>query len=171
MAHSVAANAHLKKRASIPLLAATTLGTVLLGFLAGLFSKSRNGYSGLVLPPAAPPDIVFPVVWGVLYFTIGLSLFFILRKPAVTKAYERDRKTAFVLWIIGFAFNLAWPFAFFTFKLYTFSFLWLAALTAINLATVIYAFRVSPTAGALLIPYEAWLMFALYLSLFVAILN
>lgn len=102
---------------------------------------------------------------------IGASLFFIVNKPAVTKTLQHDRTAATVLWFIGFAFNLAWPFAFFTFKLYTFSFLWLAAIVAINLATIIYAFRVSPVSGALLIPYQGWLMFALYLNLFIAILN
>ncbi|MDE7168957.1 MAG: tryptophan-rich sensory protein [Mucispirillum sp.] len=171
MAQATATQTHLKKRASIPLLAGTTIGTVLLGFLSGLFSGSNSGYSQHVIPPATPPDIVFPIVGALLYFMIGLSLFFILRKSAVTHAFARDQRVATILWIIAFAFNLAWPFAFFTFKFYTFSFLWLAALVAINLADIIYAFRVSPTAGAMLIPYEAWLMFALYLNLFIAILN
>lgn len=149
----------------------TILGTLLLGFLAGIFSGSKAGYSSLVLPPATPPDMIFPIVWSILYVMIGLSLFFILRKPAVTAQLEHDRKTATILWFIQFAFNLAWPFAFFTLQMYTFSFLWLAALVAINLALTIYSFRVSSAAGIMLIPYQAWLMFALYLNLFIAILN
>ncbi|MDE6399052.1 MAG: tryptophan-rich sensory protein [Clostridiales bacterium] len=167
----MATTAHLKKRASVPLFLTTTLGTVLLGMLAGLFSGSKAGYSSLVLPPATPPDKVFPIVWSVLYAMIGMSLFFTLRKPAVTTTIERDRKTATVLWWIQLGFNLLWPFAFFTLHLYTFSLLWLIALSAINLAAIIYAFRVSPTAGALLVPYEGWLLFDNYLNLFIAILN
>ncbi len=167
----MATSTHLKRRIGIPLFLTTVGGTVLLGMLSGLFSGSKAGYNSLVLPPATPPDAVFPIVWGILYAMIGLSLFFILRRPAVTPLLAQEKKAATTLWIVQFAFNLLWPFAFFTFRLYTFSFLWLAALTAINLAAIVYAFRVSKAAGILLIPYEAWLMFALYLSLFIAILN
>lgn len=167
----MAQSTHLKKRISIPMFITCVGGTLLLGFLSGLFSGIRAGYGSLVLPPATPPDKVFPIVWGILYAMIGMSLFFIMRTNAVTAVIEQNKKAASVLWYIQFAFNLLWPFAFFTFKLYTFSFLWLAALVAINLALIIYAFRVSKFAGALLIPYQAWLMFALYLNLFIAILN
>lgn len=167
----MAQSAHLKKRVSIPLFFTCTFGTLLLGMLSGLFSGSRAGYSSLVLPPLTPPDKVFPVVWSILYVMIGLSLFFILQKCAVTETLAQEKKTASTLWFIQMGFNLLWPFAFFTFKLYIFSFLWLAILVTVNFALIIYAFRVSRIAGWLLIPYEAWLLFALYLNLFIAILN
>lgn len=167
----MAQTAHLKKRIEIPVFFTATIGTVLLGMLSGLFSGSYKGYSSLVLPPLTPPDIVFPIVWGVLYAMIGMSLYCIVCKPAATPALEHDKNVATMLWGIQLLFNLVWPFAFFTLQWYTFSFLWLAASVAVNLAAIIYAFRVSKPAGALLIPYEAWLMFALYLNLFIAILN
>ncbi len=167
----MAQTAHLKKRVSIPLFFTTTIGTLLVGMLAGLLSGSKAGYDSLVLPPATPPDAVFPYVWGVLYVMIGLSLFFIIRTPAVTPNLLTNKRVSTVLWCIQFGFNILWPFAFFTFKLYTFSFLWLAALSAINLALIIYSFKVSNAAGWLLIPYEAWLLYAAYLNMFIAILN
>lgn len=167
----MATTTHLRKRASIPLFITTVGGSLLLGMLSGLFSGSKAGYKALVLPPATPPDAVFPIVWSILYVMIGMALFFVLHRPATTPILEHDRKAASTLWYIQFAFNLAWSFAFFTFKLYTFSFIWLAALVAVNLAAIIYSFRVSKLAGALLIPYQAWLMFALYLNMFIAILN
>ena len=167
----MAQTVHLKRRASVPLFITTTFGTLLLGMLSGLFSGSKAGYNSLLLPPATPPDAVFPVVWSILYAMIGLSLFFILRKTAITETLAAQRKTASILWFIQFAGMLAWPFAFFTLKLYIFSLLWLTGLVALNLALIICSFRVSAPAGALLIPYQAWLMFALYLNLFIAILN
>lgn len=167
----MATTAHMKKSLSIPLFISTTVGTVLLGMLSGLLSGSKAGYSLLVLPPATPPDAVFPVVWSVLYAMIGLSLFFIMRTHAVTESLQKRKTAATALWFVQFGFLLLWPFAFFTFKLYIFSFLWIVSLWAISLALIICSFRVSPTAGALLIPYEAWLTFAVYLNLFIAMLN
>lgn len=114
----MAQTAHLKRRASIPLFITTTFGTLLLGMLSGLFSGSKAGYNSLALPPATPPDAVFPVVWSILYAMIGLSLFFILRKTAITESLAMRRKTAAILWFIQFGAMLAWPFAFFTLKLY-----------------------------------------------------
>ena len=166
-----ATTAHLKKATNIPILITAVLGTMLLGFLSGLLSGSMHGYGDYVVPPLTPPDIVFPIVWGVLYFMIGLSLFFIIRRSAVTAQLVADRKVATVLWIVQFVFNIAWPFAFFALELYTFSMIWLAALVAINLALIIYAFKVSKVSGALLIPYEVWLTFALYLNMFIALMN
>ena len=162
---------HLKRRRSIPTFFVATLGTLLLGTLAGWFSGSKRGYTALVLPPATPPNIVFPIVWTVLYIMIGMSLFFIMRTWAVTDALEDDRKVATFLWALQFFFNLAWPFAFFTLRLYAFSALWLAVLVGVNIALMLYAFRVKMIAGWLLVPYQAWLTFAFYLNLFVAILN
>ena len=166
-----ATTTHLRKATHIPALIAAVLGTLLLGFLSGLLSGSMHGYGNYVVPPLTPPDIVFPIVWSVLYVMIGLSLYFIVRHSAVTTQLAHYRKVATILWIVQFVFNIAWPFAFFTLELYTFSMIWLAALVAINLALIIYAFKISPVAGSLLIPYEAWLMFALYLNMFIAIMN
>ena len=105
----MAQTAHLKRRASIPLFITTTFGTLLLGMLSGLFSGSKEGYNSLALPPATPPDAVFPVVWSILYAMIGLSLFFILRKTAITESLAMRRKTAAILWFIQFGAMLAWP--------------------------------------------------------------
>ena len=167
----MAQTTHLKAYKSIPLFLSAVGGTVLLGMLAGVFSGSHAGYSLLVLPPATPPDVVFPVVWSILYVMIGMSLFFILRKPAVTEQLAHDRRTAATLWFVQFGMNILWPFAFFALKMYAFSLIWLAALVAVTTACMIYAFRTSPAAGVLLIPYQGWLLFALYLNLFIAILN
>ena len=167
----MAQTTHLKKSVSIPAFLTATFGTVLLGMLSGLTSGSMRGYGSYVVPPLTPPDVVFPIVWSILYAMIGLSLFFILRQPTITEALARDKNTAIWLWGVQLAFNLLWPYAFFTLRLYTFSFLWLTALVAVNFALIIYAFRVNKLAGALLIPYQAWLMFAAYLNLFIAILN
>lgn len=160
-----------KRIPAIPLFIGCVGGTMLLGFLSGWLSGSKTGYNSLVLPPATPPNIVFPVVWNILYAMMGVSLFLLYKQEAQTPALLAKKRTAQILWYIQFAMNLAYPFAFFALHWYTFSFLWLALLAAVNLAATIAAFRVSNLAGAMLIPYEAWLLFACYLNFFIALLN
>lgn len=165
------ATAHMRKNVSIPLFFTAVLGTPLLGMAVGMLAGSRSGYSALVIPPATPPDVTFPIVWAALYVMMGLSLFFLLQRPATTQLLAHNRTVSVTLWGVQLGMNLLWQFAFFTLKWYVFSFLWLVALAAVNLAALLYAFRVHKLAGALLVPYEAWLLFAGYLSLFVALLN
>lgn len=162
---------HLTKKMHIPLIITTTLGTVLLGFLVGMLTGSANGYEGLIMPPLSPPNVVFPIVWGILYAMIGLSLYFIIATPVFSPDKIAARKSAIWLWIAQMVFNLCWPLAFFTFKLYAFSFVWLCMLIAINMALIINCFKFSKPAAFLLIPYEIWLLFAAYLNLYIAILN
>lgn len=166
-----AATINMSKKVKIPLFFATTLGTLLIGMLTGLLSGSGDGYKGLIMPTLSPPDIVFPIVWSILYLMIGLSLFFIIITPVTTPETESAKKTAIWLWIAQIVFNYCWSFAFFTFELYIFSFVWLCLLLAINMALIITCFKFSRPAAWLLIPYEIWLIFAAYLNLFIAIYN
>ena len=50
-------------------------------------------------------------------------------------------------------------------------FVWLAALWALILATLVRFYRIRKTAGYLLIPYLLWVTFAGYLNLGVYLLN
>lgn len=162
---------HMTKKMRFPLILATTLGTLLLGMITGFFAGSSKGYDGLQQPPLMPPAIVFPIVWSVLYLMIGLSLYFVITAPALSPAQTSARKSAIWLWIAQMVFNLCWSFAFFTFKLYAFSFVWLSILLAINIALIINCFKFSKPAALTLIPYELWLFFAAYLALYIAIFN
>lgn len=164
-------SSHLTKKMHLPLALATTVGTLLLGTISGLLFGSGAGYSGMIMPPLSPPDIVFPIVWSILYLMIGLSLYFIITAPAFTPEKIAAKKSATWLWIAQLIFNLCWPLAFFTFQLYAFSFVWLCMLIAINMALIINCFKFSKPAAWLLIPYEIWLLFAAYLNLYIALFN
>ena len=50
---------------------------VVLGNLVGLITASYNDYSELILPSFAPPGIVFPIVWTILYILMGISSYLI----------------------------------------------------------------------------------------------
>lgn len=64
-------------------------------------------YHGLAKPPFVPPDIVFGVVWSILYLFLGISAFLLFRK-----GLQNHKKTA-VLFIIQLALNMWWTPVFF----------------------------------------------------------
>ena len=50
---------------------------VLLGGLVGLITGAGNNYDDLIQPSFAPPSILFPVVWTILYVLMGISSYII----------------------------------------------------------------------------------------------
>ena len=47
---------------------------LLVGGLAGLITRgSFRVYGEVIKPPLAPPPIVFPIVWAILYTLMGIS--------------------------------------------------------------------------------------------------
>ena len=47
------------------------------GIIVSLIISSSINYSELIKPPLAPPKIIFPIVWSVLYFLLGISYFIV----------------------------------------------------------------------------------------------
>jgi tryptophan-rich sensory protein len=141
--------------------------TVVLGFIAGLTSGAINGYDAYVRPALTPPPAVFGVVWPLLYALMGASLFVI-----ITQAKDEKLKRAFyVLYGVQLALNITWPFVFFSLDLLVTAALICILLDGATLALIIVAFKQNKLAGGLLVPYMAWLLFATYLNVAIAILN
>ena len=141
--------------------------TLVLGFLAGFISGATSGYTSYTRPALTPPDIVFSIVWPILYFLMGVSAYI-----GLTSA--RDNKTLYTfgaLYVIQLALNLIWPFIFFTLDAFTFSAIVNCILTGSVLALTVLAFSINKVSGILLIPYFLWLLFAIYLNISIAILN
>ena len=44
-------------------------------FISGLFMKNVAFYKTLNLPSFAPPPIVFPIAWTILYILIAISIY------------------------------------------------------------------------------------------------
>ena len=133
-----------------------------LGFITGLLIKT-DVYSEIVKPELSPPKIVFPIVWSVLYILLGVSNYIINK--------DRKEETANLIYYIGLAINLIWPFIFFNAREYLLALIWLLLLIFFVILMVIEYFRKNKLAGYLQIPYLIWLLFALYLNYNVFILN
>ncbi|MBE5732081.1 MAG: tryptophan-rich sensory protein [Clostridiales bacterium] len=141
--------------------------TIVLGFLAGVLSGATGGYTSYTRPALTPPDIVFSIVWPILYFMMGTSAFIALYNA-------KDKKTLYTfgaLYVIQLALNLIWPFIFFTLDAFTFSAIVNCVLTGSVLALTILAFSINKVSGLMLIPYFLWLLFAIYLNISIAVLN
>ncbi len=142
-----------------------------LGFVSGLLSGATGGYADYVRPSFTPPDIVFSIVWPILYFLIGVSFFLVLKESAENGVGKTLFTATVIAFAVQFGLNLLFPFVFFSLRAYTAACIVTSLVTAATLTNVILAFRVNKWAGITLLPYLAWLSFATVLNVFVAVLN
>ncbi len=140
-----------------------SLGT---GALAGFLTRDNTYiYSELNLPPLSPPSIVFPVVWSILYFLMGISAYIILQSDSP------NAKSALFIYVIQLLLNFSWSIVFFNYQQYLASFIILVILWVLVLIMTIKFYRINKLAGILQIPYLLWISFAGYLNLGILLLN
>ena len=138
------------------------------GLLAGLLTQnSVQIYSMMIQrPPLSPQAIVFPIVWTILYALMGISAARIrLTEPS---AKQRKASNLFVAQLIV---NFFWSLFFFNLQAFGFALLWLILLWVLVFLLIRATKEVDKLAYLLLIPYLAWLTFALYLNAGVVVLN
>ena len=141
---------------------------LLLGALSAFLSrKGILAFPLLNKPALTPPAIVFPIVWTILYITMGISCY-LIRRAKVDKATKAE---AFLLYYLQLAINFFWPILFFRFQAYFFSFIWLLFLWAILWMTIQSFYEIRKSAGLILIPYLLWVSFAGYLNLAISLMN
>ena len=56
-----------------------------LGTIVGLITSSFSNYSSYNMPSFAPPAIVFPIVWTILYILMGISSYIISESNSYKK--------------------------------------------------------------------------------------
>lgn len=136
---------------------------VILGAIVGFLSGSSKGYDYIVQPSFAPPSIVFPIVWTILYILMGVSSYIV----STNDAYNNALPSYYFQLII----NLLWSFIFFKFKLYFIAFLWIILLIVSVIVMIKKFYNISRVSAYLQIPYLLWLIFAAYLNYAIYILN
>lgn len=138
-------------------------GWILLSFLAAVpgsfFVSSAAEYQGLAQPAWAPPGWVFGPVWTALYLLMGIAAWLVWKEAGFAGA-----SVALGLFLVQLALNAAWTPLFFGAGLRGWAFLDIVLLWAAILGTVLLFWRIRPLAGALLIPYLAWVSFAAVLN-------
>ncbi len=136
-----------------------------LGALVGFLSGSSNGYNDFIKPIFAPPGIVFPIVWSILYILMGISEYIISMSDSLY------RNNALNIYYVQLIVNLLWSFIFFKFKLILLAAIWILLLIVLVILMIIKLKKVNMFSAYLQIPYLLWLVFALILNISIYILN
>lgn len=137
----------------------------LLGWLVLCFATAAIGavasvqaaafYQQLAQPSWAPPSTVFGPVWSVLYALMGIAAWLVWREGG----WRRQRKVL-TLFLIQLAANALWSWLFFAWHRGALAFADIVLLWLLIVVTLIGFWRVRPLAGALMLPYLAWVSFA-----------
>ena len=136
---------------------AVFLALVALAALFGASFEPGVWYAGLRKPPLDPPDWIFPPVWSALYHAMAVAGCLVWRAWPATR-------TPLVLWGAQLGLNALWSLLFFGLERPGLALVEIAALLALVVATTAAFLRVRVLAGALLVPYAAWVAFAAYLN-------
>lgn len=156
------------KRNSITNLVLFIVSAELIGALSALFTgRFSDFFDTYKRPPLSPPAWIFPVVWAILFATMGLSAY----KIYVSSQDKPGGKTALTIYWAQLVFNFLWSIVFFRFEA-----LWVAAVIIVILLLLIIAMiisfsKINKLAAYLNIPYLLWVMFATYLNIATAIIN
>lgn len=137
------------------------------GLSALLTSGNMDIYSRIINPPLSPPGWLFPVVWSILYFLMGVSLYIVWNSDAD----NIEKRRAFSIFGIQLFLNFIWSPIFFNEQRFLLAFIVLILLWLFVLIMIISFYKISKAAGLLQIPYLVWLTFAGYLNLAIYLLN
>lgn len=124
----------------------------------GLPFPAPDYYAQLAKPDWAPPAWLFGPVWTVLYVLIGVAAWLVARHGGP----GTGRPLA--LWGVQLALNAAWTPVFFGLRAPGLALIVIVVMWIAIAATSVAFFSRRPLAGALLLPYLAWVSFATMLT-------
>ncbi len=141
----------------------------LAGILGAIFTADAipEWYDTLAKPSFVPPDWTFSVVWPILYLLMGISLYIILEKGWDLKKV----KTGTGVFGIQLFLNFMWSVLFFGFRSPLMGLIEIIILWIFIVINIWLFYRISKTAGLLLIPYLLWVSFAAVLNYSIVVLN
>lgn len=139
------------------------------GIIGSLFTTpSIDGwYEGIIKPSFNPPNWVFGPVWTTLFALMGCSLYLVWKK-----GFERkDVRIAVGIFAVQLILNTLWSIIFFGIHNIALALIEIVILWLAIFATIISFAKISRLAAWLLVPYIAWVSFAMYLNYTLWILN
>ena len=132
-----------------------------IGYLLGRMTQHDIPFWYLSLHKSilTPPNIVFPIIWSILYVMLAISGYSLWQHRHQSKA-----RLAFVFYVLQVLLNWAWTPIFFYLHWIGTSFLCLMVIIILTLMTNITTRNTYKLSCIMLIPYLIWLIFAGYLT-------
>lgn len=137
---------------------------LILGLLTGLIINENIDYTSLVKPALAPPSILFPIIWSIIYLLMGVSYYL------VRNDYYFDKETK-IIYYAQLIVNILWSIIFFNLKLRLLSCIWIILLDLLVILMIKKFYKINKISAYLNILYLIWCLFATYLTIGIYILN
>lgn len=137
---------------------------ITLGSIIGLIISNFIDYSELIKPPLAPPKILFPIMWSIIYILMGISYFLLKKNTQVIKKED-------TIYYLQLLVNLLWSIIFFVFKFRFISILWIILLDILVIYMIYLFYKKYKISSYLNLLYLTWILFATYLTTGIFILN
>ncbi|MFH1780920.1 MAG: TspO/MBR family protein [Candidatus Nealsonbacteria bacterium] len=150
----------------------------------------QTWYAFLNKPSFNPPNSVFAPVWTILFLLMGISLYLVWIKNwssevSVDDAQKKSwnplskklwfgvwrEENAIAIFALQLVLNILWSVVFFGLRLPGYAFFEILMLWFAILYTIVNFYRISKTAGLLLLPYMLWVSFAAVLNFSIWLLN
>ena len=145
----------------------SVLLTLAVGALSALLtSGGMERYKLIEKPPLTPPDILFPVVWTILYVLMGVGM-----ARVFMKSEGKTKSRNVIIYSLQLYFNFMWSVLFFVFQAYGFSFIWLIALWVLIILMIYSFYQTDKLAAVLQLSYFIWVTFAGYLNFVIYLMN
>ncbi len=150
------------------------IASILICELAGIIGSIytipaiNSWYSTLVKPALNPPAWIFGPVWIILYLLMGIALWLVWEKKNVK---PKARRLGIIAFIIQLMLNTKWSIIFFGSQNISLALIDIVFLWIFILLTIFFFSKISKAAAWLLVPYIAWVSFAIYLNYSIWALN
>ena len=145
----------MKKINVLKLIIAIIIPLLVGGVSAFLTNDVMMVFNTIKKPPLAPPGILFPIVWSILYVLMGISSYLIneLNVDKLSGKKVALRKNTLIIYVVQLVFNFFWSIIFFKFSMYKFAFVWLVILWIMVFIFIKNAMKLNKTVAYLMIPY------------------
>ncbi|WP_298138531.1 TspO/MBR family protein [Flavobacterium sp.] len=143
---------------------------LVIGYLSGMVTRESisTWYPTLVKPVFNPPNWIFAPVWTILFIMMGVAGGIVWSKM---ESDEENVKKAFKFFIIQLGLNALWSFIFFYLHNPFLALIEIVLLLLMIFETYSQFKKIDKIAGYLLIPYLAWVSFAMILNFSIWYLN
>ncbi len=137
---------------------------LIIGGIVAFMIKDSIDYTSLIKPPLAPPKILFPIAWSIIYFLMGFSYF-------IYKKKYKEFNIVNIVYYLQLFVNAMWSIIFFIYKARFIAIFWIILLDVLVIY-LIYLFSQKEKISAYLnILYLLWILFATYLTIGIYLLN